>query len=1436
MANNITTFNTDPYYDDFDDTKNYHRILFRPGFAVQARELTQLQTILQDQISKFGQHVFKDGSRVLDGQIFIDNTSKSVKLNTLFGSNTLVSSSTGNINTVDISTFEGAYAYGVTTNVKEIVKKVEFINNVPYIFTQNIYRGNASGYDSYNFANNEVIKFVNSTTNTVIGFANTAVSNAVGSSTLVHIDTGVFFVKGHFVKNGQQTIVASESSSTPNVSIGFSYSESLVSSSTDSTLLDPAQGAYNYAAPGADRYKISLDLIKIQGRLTSNNLPTNYFELVSLEAGKARTPFNDPSYSKIMDTMAQRTYDESGNYDVLPFKISVGNAYANSSNAALIISAGTSYVNGYKIQYLTKTGLIIPKARDTDSVSGYDIGNYFGNYIKVTALANGTFNLANTSQVQLHRVTNRGALTNSTWVGNAHVSAFQYDTGSGNTASYKLFLHNIKMKGNTQFSNVRSVILGTYNDVTAFANVASVGRYTNNSTKLFDTDYSRYVFPLAHPYISTITSSEYETNRVFKNVTFTAGSATILTDSGNERFVGASGGVVPVGIVANYYTVVTKTASGTFTKGKHIPLDTGSRTVTLPAVGSGSPGQATINLNDATFNGVCDIIATIDIENNSTAKPARKAKTLVIDANKTYKTISSTKTLSLYKSDIYRIKAVYWTGNTTVIPKATSAGVQDISNRFTYNFGQTDTHYDHGTLKLNVGATVPTSYINVVFDYFTHSGKGYFDLSSYPVEYSNIPSFTDTNGMSLRLADSYDFRPRRVDDSSNTTLLFDTSVQLPDYSASINSNYSYYLTRIDKVFLTKSGDFLHKKGISSFNTPVPPSNIGDAMLIATLRLSPYTINNDAIQITDENNRRYTMKDIGKIDSRLTRIEYYTALSLLEKNVKGLTILDSAGNNTFKNGILVDNFSGHSVGDTINPDYKTSIDMTNRFARPMFTSNAVSFTVSNLSGITKTGDLITRPYTEATLFSQTLASNTENVNPFNFYVWRGALKLTPDSDYWYDTTYTPRIEFNSDGAFNNWYSTLPFNTQYSDWQSNWFGISSTSMIPMRAGDDYSGSKSAANRVTPDATAKVQGASVGTVTSSGGEANILVSNAIIPFMRPIKIKFDITGARPNTELICYFGGKMIPHRIIVGANSAVEPGNDVKLITNNQGEANGYISIPASNATSTVQFLTGEKMVEFVDSPISSRYGTSYSRASFSAQGTYQYVAKASVKKPVVVVTTFTDDTTTTGGGGGVTTTTSTTEVVVQNETITNTTTTGGGGGVIIQTGGGGGVIIQIVDTEPPLFYDTKPGAGGYTINDLKADLVETIPNTTNLSDTNFTAAYSKIKELYETTAACIAVHGKAQNATDSTNTVDAGGMLWHLAQVAVDVENGATISQALANRAENFADVDKQYAAGTFDTAASFAVTQALEASVGISHAPITVVDGVVNTETLPYLP
>ena len=75
-----TDFNVSPYYDDFSEAKNFHRILFRPAFAVQARELTQSQTVLQNQIEKFGDHVFKSGAMVIPGQVSIDTNYYAVKL------------------------------------------------------------------------------------------------------------------------------------------------------------------------------------------------------------------------------------------------------------------------------------------------------------------------------------------------------------------------------------------------------------------------------------------------------------------------------------------------------------------------------------------------------------------------------------------------------------------------------------------------------------------------------------------------------------------------------------------------------------------------------------------------------------------------------------------------------------------------------------------------------------------------------------------------------------------------------------------------------------------------------------------------------------------------------------------------------------------------------------------------------------------------------------------------------------------------------------------------------------------------------------------------------------------------------------------------------------------------------------------------------------
>ena len=105
-----TNLNVHPYYDDFDASKKFVKILFKPGYAVQARELTQLQTGIQTQIERFGDHVFQHGSMVVPGNSTTDSTVYFAKLA---------------LTNISITAFTiGKEIVGATNGVKAIVKYV----------------------------------------------------------------------------------------------------------------------------------------------------------------------------------------------------------------------------------------------------------------------------------------------------------------------------------------------------------------------------------------------------------------------------------------------------------------------------------------------------------------------------------------------------------------------------------------------------------------------------------------------------------------------------------------------------------------------------------------------------------------------------------------------------------------------------------------------------------------------------------------------------------------------------------------------------------------------------------------------------------------------------------------------------------------------------------------------------------------------------------------------------------------------------------------------------------------------------------------------------------------------------------------------------------------------------------------------------------------
>jgi len=163
---------SNPYYDDFDDTKKFLRILFKPGYAVQARELTQLQTLLQNQISKFGSHIFKDGSQVFGGGISLSGAEF---IRVQIGGNPSVNNLIGRI----ITQGEEASA--------KIIDAIAPISTDPYYILVIQYLSGTK------FTTGTIADF-----NYNINYPN--VTNASGNCQTLSVNSGIFYIDGFFCK------------------------------------------------------------------------------------------------------------------------------------------------------------------------------------------------------------------------------------------------------------------------------------------------------------------------------------------------------------------------------------------------------------------------------------------------------------------------------------------------------------------------------------------------------------------------------------------------------------------------------------------------------------------------------------------------------------------------------------------------------------------------------------------------------------------------------------------------------------------------------------------------------------------------------------------------------------------------------------------------------------------------------------------------------------------------------------------------------------------------------------------------------------------------------------------------------------------------------------------------------------------------------------
>lgn len=663
------------------------------------------------------------------------------------------------------------------------------------------------------------------------------------------------------------------------------------------------------------------------------------------------------------------------------------------------------------------------------------------------------------------------------YVGSTRVATVNqnWTTTPGATSTFAL---NFATKDIDSIANtsIKSSYPITMYSTASINNLSRANNASNGDTTLQNPLVPELIFPVGSPYVSTVSDSSFTTQQVWRDVAFTAsggGHQATIAYTGDYNNVITHIGTPSTTLSnslkkENFIIICTAKGSSTLNVGENVPWTTSGRTIALNSTGS----TATIAATDVGGTFTATVIAKVFVENGQDTNHILRNK-LLITANTTDVSTSNTTVAtytfvddnattskgqvyirnaglvtpgvkqSLYLSDVKDIVKILDTRSSSVT--AITAGLStyaDITSNYIFDDGQRDNYYDHASITLRPGAPQPAGNILVFVNYYQHSGgDGYFDVDSYSNEdYQEIQKYTTSQGVTYELRDSLDFRPARLNAQSSFVFRYSNAatnygIFLPIDGTIFTTDYEYYLGRKDKLILTKDRSFQIIEGSPSIN-PIFPSEPDGSLVIANLTHNPYTgyIPTEApngyvadLSIEKVKHKRYTMKDIAGLENRINGIEYYASLSMLEQKADSLQISDAFGLNRFKNGIMVDDFSSYAVADTLNNDYKATI---NRRTRQLTaTQNVKNFPLKALALVYNMGtpsaatssalgyniaqsnyvNYFTLPISStANVATQRFASRTVNVNPFSYSTQSGILDLSPNVDNWVDTSFSPSL--------------------------------------------------------------------------------------------------------------------------------------------------------------------------------------------------------------------------------------------------------------------------------------------------------------------------------------------------------------------------------------------------------------------------------------------
>lgn len=1139
MSDKFGIVNKPPYFDDFDPSKNYSKILFRPGRAIQSRELTQIQSILQHQIAAIGDKVIS--SPIVSGGDFQVGLSKFLKF----------------YSTEDVSYLKGKLGQ-IVSGQKTCKFKILEVLALTDDFSNAIESYDGGGYITNNYAvffdytngyeltdvtaltsvpqyNQSVVatiideveaeqtsytfdvRGIGSSAYEVLApeFTNTTTGYTVyGSSLLARLGSGIFYKNGYFIVSDEPllltlstetttnggSIFANFAPSLQNAKIAINLTPQYVTTEEDPTLFDPSAGFYNYAAPGADRFRISTELINATTETDDGLIVLS--DIVDGQVRISSTITNSSSKCCAGENCVDQIL-KPFTFDIIGNTLSVGDgrAVVNCTDITIIEprvvtiapSATAKKLFNQPLNHQCLADAVIVQNNITTALFGGVAGNdyslintnYYGSG-KIRKLFSDEaprLEIMNGDGLQIGCLTLLDITENDSTSSRLYYNELTSYVSTISESNLFAEASTLALNGEVVFTIESSVPL-TCGDTAQGSNKRLVYKLPRgtNIKNVFDTDYM-----ITRDFIGNIST---------KNVPMGSGngvgnvSATVVEfdmDIPNGVFNDANVGDGPILANPDLFTLVVN--------GKALPLKNNTDapymlvnsktkvTAVLKRSGTDS-GDSPTTADGETITvptaGTCYLIAKVRFPEKASVTasagisddPIPHRRKILKEARGSFvQNLATNPTISLGFSDVYKLTSIKDYNGT------------DVTSKFVFDDGQRNDRYDHGSVTLDTNESPENSEKEYVieFQYFEHTpiSPGFYGpitVNSYGFDkngaaipafhgiglngtqltfgYDQIPNFLDrSNGEVLSLGDCIDYRMVRTEEGLIESGVNVSSIvrgrwfPAPDSSAAVEASYSINLPRIDLLVLGEDGNISLIAGEASSN-PIAKEYPKDGVVVAEINVPGTILSSQDFIIKNPPIKSVSLPELNDMQNRIAELEKALSIKTLENKAK---IQSAALNNEFLTGMIVDDFGGHYVGDVSNDEYNCSMDFSRGTLRVPFTTQFFDFVPS--SGYPTSGTtayyLLANAYTNGvTLINNTQGTDEISINGFGLADWHGYMTIDRPNQMWLDQTTKPVVKNNNRGQNDAWdaggESVQPngrnkgFGTQWAYWKSLWFG--------------------------------------------------------------------------------------------------------------------------------------------------------------------------------------------------------------------------------------------------------------------------------------------------------------------------------------------------------------------------------------------------------------